>query len=325
MGVFEAVGLSELEEQVYAAMVERPRTTLRELAKASGLPTGQLQRALLQLRDKGFVTETATRPPEYVAAPPESAVEVLVHRREEELHRARVAAAELAQRHRAAFERARTGDLLEILTGPEASAQRFRQFHAAAREEVLVIDRPPYAVHPRPSDEGASDRDLVERGVRLRAIYSREAVEMPGRLPVILAGVAAGAEARVLADVATKLVIVDRRVGLIPLNLQTLGVEDAVVVHASFLLHALVMLFESLWEKAVPLSAPSGPPGPDGDRSGDEVLRLLAAGLKDESIARALGMSRSTVARRVRELMDELGAKTRFQAGSLAQQQGRLG
>lgn len=77
--------------------------------------------------------------------------------------------------------------------------------------------------------------------------------------------------------------------------------------------------FDSLWEKAIALESHRG--GTDSDEDcaqRDDLLRLLAAGLQDESIARALHMSRSTVARRMRELMEELGAKTRFQTGFLA-------
>ncbi|MQA60571.1 MAG: transcriptional regulator TrmB, partial [Actinophytocola sp.] len=54
------------------------------------------------------------------------------------------------------------------------------------------------------------------------------------------------------------------------------------------------------------------------------LLTLLAAGVKDETIARQLMISPRTVTRRVAELLDERGARTRFQAGALAQQRGWL-
>lgn len=46
-----------------------------------------------------------------------------------------------------------------------------------------------------------------------------------------------------------------------------------------------------------------------------ELLELLAAGLSDQSIGRRLGLSRRTVQRRVRSLMDLFEAETRFQLG----------
>jgi DNA-binding NarL/FixJ family response regulator len=48
------------------------------------------------------------------------------------------------------------------------------------------------------------------------------------------------------------------------------------------------------------------------------LLGLLVAGLKDETIARQLGVSLRTVQRRIAALMHELGARTRFQAGVAA-------
>jgi DNA-binding NarL/FixJ family response regulator len=45
---------------------------------------------------------------------------------------------------------------------------------------------------------------------------------------------------------------------------------------------------------------------------------MLSAGMKDESIARNLGVSSRTVGRRVAELMERLGVRTRLQAGVYA-------
>ncbi|MFB7292574.1 LuxR C-terminal-related transcriptional regulator [Actinacidiphila glaucinigra] len=46
-----------------------------------------------------------------------------------------------------------------------------------------------------------------------------------------------------------------------------------------------------------------------------EVVRLLASGLTDEAIGRKLGLSDRTVRRIVAELMQQIGADSRFQAG----------
>jgi DNA-binding CsgD family transcriptional regulator len=54
------------------------------------------------------------------------------------------------------------------------------------------------------------------------------------------------------------------------------------------------------------------------------LLELLADGLKDEAVARALGVSVRTVRRMVAELMNRLDARSRFQAAILAKQRGWL-
>lgn len=318
-GVFETLGIGASEERIYEALLRDPSSSTGDLSRSLGLSTDRVTRGLSLLREKGFVTETAGRPRRYLPAPPEGVVEVLALKREEELQEARMAAARLAQLHREGAEKTQPGDLLEVAAGSSSVAQRFLQFQQTARNEVLIIDRPPYASPPNGRAEVDRERQMIERGVRIRAIYSREALEIPGRLSLVHELVGLGEEARVLTDVSTKLVIVDRKVGLVPLDFERPGIEDAVLIHASFLLHALTMLFDSLWEKAIPLEPHgSGTDSEDDRAQRDDLLRLLAAGLQDESIARALHMSRSTVARRMRELMEELGAKTRFQTGFLA-------
>jgi DNA-binding NarL/FixJ family response regulator len=58
------------------------------------------------------------------------------------------------------------------------------------------------------------------------------------------------------------------------------------------------------------------------DRRDARILSLLSDGRSDSTIARESGISLRTVERRVRSLMDRLGAKTRFQAGVQAARRG---
>ena len=60
-------------------------------------------------------------------------------------------------------------------------------------------------------------------------------------------------------------------------------------------------------------------PAARADPTDARLMTLLAAGFKDDAIARQLALSSRTVGRRVAELMETLGARTRFQAGIHAQ------
>lgn len=53
-----------------------------------------------------------------------------------------------------------------------------------------------------------------------------------------------------------------------------------------------------------------------------QILDVLASGCKDESAARSLGLGLRTYRRRVAELMNALGATSRFQAGARARELG---
>ena len=54
------------------------------------------------------------------------------------------------------------------------------------------------------------------------------------------------------------------------------------------------------------------------------LLAILATGLTDEAAAARLGLSSRTVRRRLRAVMDKLGASSRLQAGYMAGQNGLL-
>jgi DNA-binding NarL/FixJ family response regulator len=58
------------------------------------------------------------------------------------------------------------------------------------------------------------------------------------------------------------------------------------------------------------------------DRRDTQILSLLSDGRTDATIARLSGISQRTVERRVRVLMNQLGAATRFQAGVQASRRG---
>lgn len=84
---------------------------------------------------------------------------------------------------------------------------------------------------------------------------------------------------------------------------------------------ALASLLESLWSVAVDLEC-SDEPLLSGERH-DAVLRMLVDGTKDETAARALNVSVRTYRRYVAQILDELGATSRFQAGVRAARTGR--
>lgn len=317
--VFESVGISELEERVYLALLGRPRASLAELSRLEELPRGQVQRALGSLQEKGLVTEAPSRPPRYVPGPPEVAVEMLIHRRQEELEATRLAALRLGERHRTELERSSAAELVEVVLGQRTIGERFAQLRDSVQSELLLIDCPPYA-----SSVGEAEIEdevkLLSRGVRCRVIYAGKAVETPGKISIVSQLAQHGEEARVLPELSAKLAIADGRLGIIPLKFQEPGIEEAVFIRASFLLEALALLFESLWQRAAPFPAESEEAGEAGQSRApiDRVAALLASGMKDESIARTLGVSRTTIERRVAELMTSLGARTRFQAGVLS-------
>ena len=300
-------------------MLEASPASLGDVAAALHLSAARARRQVASLEAKGLLARSAQRPPRYIAAPPGDAFELIILRRQEELQRARTAVAGLVQVSRRRTHRTAPDELVEVVSGREAIAQRFVRLQRAATTEVVGFDKPPYT---NPSTAcNPTEMELLQRGVAVRGIYAREVLEMPGSLAMIREWVAAGEQARVLDSLPLKMVIADRREALVPLNLSEPGMEGAIAIHASPLLEALTVLFETLWEKAAPIGqmAEPGDPEPTGRPEGmDALLVLLAAGLKDDDIARQLKIAPRTLDRRLQQLMAELGTRTRFQTAVVA-------
>lgn len=325
---FSALGLSEPDGQVYAALVAAPRSTAADLAERCGLTLQQSGKSLSRLAQQGMATRAPVERDHYLAVAPDVAIGTLIGHREAELRSARAEMHRLMDAFREASRFTDPARSVEVLTGGEAISQRFQHLQDTSLQQVRGFDCPPYVENiQEPAANLSRQRKRMKEGVRFRTVYDREAVAWPGRLEnEILVGVQDGEEARVRTTLPMKMIMSDDRMALIPISVGDSVLDAAYVIHPSALLQALDGLFEAEWDRAVPLQAAlageTGPAEPDADHH--KLIGLLAAGLTDESIARSLGWSARTTQRRLQALMRELGATTRFQAGMAARERGWL-
>jgi len=322
------LGIGTLAEQVYLHLVESGAESAADtITEALGASPRVVQDALDLLEHQLLVTRTPVQPPRYSARPPEPALESLIARMGEELAQARLYARELHGRYRESGPHGGPEELLEIVVGEREVLRHYEHLLAGARSEVSVFTKPPYVVPDRPQDVGEvlrSERAGIQRGVRYRTVYDSAAVDEPFTLGLARDSMAVGEEARFAPELPMKLLLRDREIGFLPLRTEA-PEAGSLIVRPSPLLDALVALFESVWARAVPL-APVHDPDAAGelDERSQRILVLMAGGLKDESIARALGTSRRTVQKHVSLIMDALGARTRFQAALRARERGWL-
>ena len=312
VGVLSELGISERDEVVYTALIDRPGSSPAQLAPRCALSTPAVARILAQLQDRGLVVREQGRGARYSAVGPSAALDALVRRRADALDEARRAVAGLAERHEVASRLAGSGEMVEVVQGDEAVHRRWLQLQYSARTSMRAFDKPPYLYEGNPAETV-----LLRQGVVYRTVYDREALTAPGKLTRIQATREAGEVCRIGEGLPMKLFIADERMALVPLR-ESADIESAVVVYPSALLSALVALFESFWDRAVPLRDLDA--GPDLATSGltplqRQVLDLLDAGLTDEAIGRHLDIGYRTVQRRISELMEMFGAHTRYQLG----------
>ncbi|MGW6897087.1 helix-turn-helix domain-containing protein [Streptomyces sp. NBC_01727] len=325
------LGLGEDEERTYEALLRQRAAKPAELARVLGIPRERLNAALTRLSDHGFTTPGGSASALPHPAAPAAAIRTLIHRRQAELHlrsaeleRLMMSADRIAGRLMEGSPSASEGGI-EVVTGTRAVGERAESLLASAEQEVMVFDRPPYAKGPEDADSSRSPgldiRALLDRGIEVRTVIDREGLSYPGRMRSLNTLISHGLRARVTTGVPTKLIIVDRRITLLPPTETTDPTATALVVGDALLRNALVPLFETVWDQATPLG------GADASlpETQKELLGLLASGLKDEAIARRMGVHVHTARRRISQLLDSLNAETRFQAGAQAILRGWLG
>ncbi|HKR98583.1 MAG TPA: helix-turn-helix domain-containing protein [Candidatus Dormibacteraeota bacterium] len=319
-GVLDPVGVDAHDEAVYLALIDHPGVTAAELAGILGLTSREISKRLAVLESRGLVGRAATRPPRFRPAPPEVAGRVLVLRQQEALERTLLAFADLDARLRAVSQGTTApAEAVEVLVGADTIMRWTEQLFRLVTREVMQFSKMPLATRD-PHWDYEVEAERIRQGITWRCVYD----------PSVLTGqyleltpefVRAGEQAR-SAEVPTKLILVDRTLGLLPLRVGT-AVESALLIHASPALDALIWLFEQIWRDATPL------PGSRKVRGGlapedAQLLTLLAAGFKAEAVAFQLGLSRQAVQRRIAKLMRTMGAKTLFQLGQRAAQRGWL-
>lgn len=316
------LGFSARDEGLYRVLLRRSPTSYDELAALVAQPTRQVVADVDRFVAAGLA---AVRGGAVVALPPEEALGRLIGEEGQRLRsvREQLDALEgmlpsLAAEHR--VEQAPRGRPLsvELVEGGDV-VRLIRDLTAAGTGDLMWLRPDQWRLR-----EGAEIddwvRELLASGRRSRAIYPARVLEEAPE--VVRQRAALGEHVRILAEVPGRLALVRQSAALIP---ETFGIDDGrrLVVRQPSIVGALTMLFESLWDRALAVPGmEAAEHGAEGASSRRLLLDQLAAGVKDEQIARTLGMSLRTVRRRVAELLDELGADSRFQAGVEAVRRG---
>lgn len=217
---------------------------------------------------------------------------------------------------------------------PSAAEAADRLIAGAERTVAVVLSGDPeqedavcaaLARPPRPGREG----------VAVRLLCLPDALAGP-RIPA-LARTDPRCEARTADGALPETLLVDGRIGYVrpetgpdtgPGLDPEPGPERAVppvsLVEDAATVQALDLMFAGAWGNAAALAEPSRPPGRLCTDTALRILECLRAGVTDEVAARDLKVSLRTYRRYVAEIMRELGAHSRFQAGVRAVETGLL-
>ncbi|WP_239455462.1 LuxR family transcriptional regulator [Nocardioides gilvus] len=161
----------------------------------------------------------------------------------------------------------------------------------------------------------AAQRDIaaLDRGVKMRTLYQHSARRSRITHRYVAAVSARGAEVRTLDEFFNRLIVVDRRVAVIPGHE---GLHVALAVREPSMVAYLVDMFERTWEHGRPFANQGSTVTRDiAAEQRAMTIRMLVAGHADPVSAKRLGVSPRTYAAYVADLKAEFDAQTRFQLG----------
>jgi hypothetical protein len=327
--MLDVVGVREFDERVYRALLADANLPVPAIATAVSATPNRVQQAVTRLVSLGLVRRE--RPGRYSPVNPRTALLGLLSRQRADAETAFTAAQgaveELADVYRAGRLRGDPTGLVEVVSGRDEVNRRVDELTRAVRTHLWVFDRPPYLEwadgQPDTNEtELAVTVRMIEQGVDIRSVYCPESMQRPGRFETVMRLTTLGEQSRMLPSLPFKLRIMDRRTALV--SLVGNSYDSLAIVRASGLLDALIELFEVYWAKAVPIGGTRPATVDTPDEEDLLVLRMLNAGLKDDAVARQLGVSPRTANRRIAAIMTLLGTGTRFQAGVEAARRGWL-
>jgi DNA-binding CsgD family transcriptional regulator len=318
------LGVDHELESAYRGLLRQPRCTLPELAAELEVTVETAGRLVARLAELGLARSESGAV--HVVDPnvglPALAARVdaeLAHRREE-LEQGRQAIAELVT-GLSQSPRARNVQVADVCWGAHDIKARTRQLTEAASTEVVAMSTYGAGLLDGPAlpgwcADGVCCRLAFGSGPGLdapRDRWLRSLADLSER----------GAEVRI-GQVPTSALIIDSATVALPVcdtaSGQTVGLATLRLPSA---VTAVVELFERVWAASAPLAETFAREGAVTSRE-RHLLDLLVAGATDQSAAYRLGVSVRTVRRMVAELMNRLGARSRFEAGARAAERGWL-
>ena len=323
--------LDDVSVLVYREAVRRGRFIPAAIAERLGLAPTDMVRAEHVLRSLRLIHPMPGCPEVMVPVGPDAAASGLVTPAENQIRDLQSSVTEIRTRMMALapayFEDRRNRNHSEAfdLIADVSAVQSVLNEHARRCKTEIMTVQPGGA---RPAELLSAVRspmlEALDRGIDNRTIYQH-----PARTDLVTRAYASdatkrGACIRTTQEVIDRMIIFDREVAFLPERGVTTRVTGAIVIREPTLIGYLCDVFEHLWNAAIPFQ-----PDSDRTRAVDEdvkraVIRLLAKGHKDETVARRLGMSVRTCRRHISEIMDELETTSRFQAGVEATRSGLL-
>lgn len=318
--MLQSLGLDELALEIYRFTLSRQGCRLESLLTGMRAPEDAVRQTVERLLELSLLRSVGSI---LVPARPPLALRTLLQREQSEILRRQQEFVHL----KAAMDRLSEEYEDAQGPGPHAGWERLESHtEIHARMEHLAAKTTGECVYLLPSDINGTeslqarrplDQHMLDRGVSVWNIYRESIYNDRAGLAYARWLAQSGGKVGTLPTVPPWFVVYDRATALVSVDPEDPGAGAVQVTGAGYLA-CLVALFERLCESMTPLDAPDQSELSEPSPVERELLRLMGQGLTDEAVCKKLGMGLRTVRRMIAELMERLGARSRFEAGAKA-------
>ena len=247
-------GLSIREANVYSTLFRKKDFTASEIQQLVNIPRTKVYEVLHQLISKGMCVEKKIgRYKKYEVTKPKSVFNELIKDLAEKENMANNVLKILTSIYEQREERDNPLDYIEVLKDKNQIKERWLTFQKNAKKEILVFNKPPYALSL--AENLNYEVDILRKKIKCRGIY--EYMEIMGskedQIQTISSSISEGEEARIVRELPMKMSIFDENITMFalsdPISLKP-SLTTMIIIHPCFAI-TLKCVFECLWEKAM--------------------------------------------------------------------------
>ncbi|WP_073920976.1 helix-turn-helix transcriptional regulator [Streptomyces sp. CB00455] len=329
----ESEDQGQADRALYGLIYRNPAWSLDLVAAEARCSTAEAEEACDRLSMSGLLAPAPESPCGFTTVDPEAALTRLFSAEE------RLATAHLQQVSRIRTAISSLVHDFPDLRGERREAVEIETLETPALANAFLDDAGSMArsrmrsMHPGgPPPEGIiddmllRDNEMESRGIKVEALYQRRAAEVPYMAAYLADAVRPGREARTADCLPLRMILFDDDLAVLPIDPRD-SRRGAFAIHGKALVQSLHAFYDHCWHYAAPLQrAPERRQAVETALDSQELLvvKLLADGVKDEAIARQLGISSRTLSRLISAILDRFGATTRFQAALRVAEAGLL-
>jgi DNA-binding CsgD family transcriptional regulator len=205
-------------------------------------------------------------------------------------------------------------DGIRVLTRLEDIVTRAAELYSAPKTRLRGTETGVFPTRPSGDRVRVPPPTALRGGARFQMIYEIDYQRTNAGASIIERSQQAGEEIRLRHRLPMKMLHVDDAIALVATDRAG---QHAVLVQAPAVVAMLAEWFDLLWENQTTMTYPVGGTDTALNSVQRDVLKLMLAN-DDETIARRLRMSVTTVRRHIKAIYQALGVNSRFAAGMAA-------